>query len=172
MIGDRVQLQQVIVNLLVNSVQAIGHAGTKDGRVELSTGLGPGGEVVFVIRDNGPGIPEEDLDRIFEGFFTTKDEGMGLGLAICQSIMTAHGGGIAASNRPEGGACFRLWLPAEADAGLTSPKGQDIPSFGVPDYRPAQWWRGAEIHDPSSRFQAPAVTQRRRPVPRSREVNS
>jgi two-component system sensor kinase FixL len=114
-IGDRVQLQQVIVNLLVNSVQAIAHAGTRDGRVELSTGLGPGGEVVFVIRDNGPGIPEDDLDRIFEGFFTTKDEGMGLGLAICQSIMAAHGGGIAASNRPEGGACFRLWLPAEPD---------------------------------------------------------
>jgi signal transduction histidine kinase len=112
-IGDRVQLQQVIVNLLVNSVQAIGQADAKDGRVELSSGLGPGGEVVFVIRDNGPGIPDGDLDRIFEGFFTTKDEGMGLGLAICQSIMTAHGGGIAASNRPEGGACFRLWLPAE-----------------------------------------------------------
>ncbi|MGF6232733.1 two-component system sensor kinase FixL [Inquilinus ginsengisoli] len=112
-IGDRVQLQQVVVNLLVNGVQAIGQA--KDGRVELSTGLGAGGEVVFVIRDNGPGIPEDDLDRIFEGFFTTKEEGMGLGLAICQSIMTAHGGGIAASNRPEGGACFRLWLPAEPD---------------------------------------------------------
>jgi signal transduction histidine kinase len=112
-IGDRVQLQQVVVNLLVNSVQAIGQA--KAGRVELSTGLGAGGEVVFVIQDNGPGIPNGDLDRIFEGFFTTKEEGMGLGLAICQSIMTAHGGGIAASNRPEGGACFRLWLPAEPD---------------------------------------------------------
>jgi C4-dicarboxylate-specific signal transduction histidine kinase len=110
-IGDRVQLQQVVVNLLVNSVQAIGQA--KAGRVELSTGLGPGSEVVFAIRDNGPGIPEDDLDRIFEGFFTTKDEGMGLGLAICQSIMAAHGGDIAASNRPEGGACFRLWFPAE-----------------------------------------------------------
>ncbi|MDR6288388.1 signal transduction histidine kinase [Inquilinus ginsengisoli] len=112
-IGDRVQLQQVIVNLLVNSAQAIGQAGAKGGLVELSTGLSEAGEVVFVIRDNGPGIPAEDLDRIFEGFFTTKDEGMGLGLAICQSIMTAHGGGIVASNRPEGGACFRLWLPAE-----------------------------------------------------------
>lgn len=114
-IGDRVQLQQVIVNLLVNSVQAVAQADTRDGRVELSTGLGPGGEVVFVIRDNGPGIPEDDLDRIFEGFFTTKEEGMGLGLAICQSIMAAHGGGIAASNRPEGGASFRLWLPAEPE---------------------------------------------------------
>jgi signal transduction histidine kinase len=115
-IGDRVQLQQVIVNLLVNSVQAIGQAGARDGRIELSTGLGEGGEVIFVIRDNGPGIPEENLERIFDGFFTTKEEGIGLGLAICQSIMTAHGGGIVASNRPEGGACFRLWLPQERGA--------------------------------------------------------
>lgn len=115
-IGDRVQLQQVIVNLLVNSVQAISQICAKDGRVELNTELGAEGEVVFVIRDNGPGIPDEDIDRIFEGFFTTKDEGMGLGLAICQSIVTAHGGGIAASSRREGGACFRLWLPAEPEA--------------------------------------------------------
>jgi signal transduction histidine kinase len=112
-IGDRVQLQQVVVNLLVNSIQAIGQAG--DGRIELSTGLGREDEVAFVIRDNGPGIPEENLDRIFDGFFTTKEEGIGLGLAICQSIMAAHGGGIAASNSPEGGACFRLWLPAERE---------------------------------------------------------
>jgi two-component system sensor kinase FixL len=119
-IGDRVQLQQVVVNLLVNSIQAIGQAigqaGARDGRIELCTGLGDGGEVAFVIRDNGPGIAEEDLERIFDGFFTTKEEGIGLGLAICQSIMTAHGGGIAASNRSEGGACFRLWLPAERGA--------------------------------------------------------
>ncbi|WP_179221876.1 PAS domain-containing sensor histidine kinase [Inquilinus limosus] len=113
-IGDRVQLQQVVVNLLVNSIQAIGQAG--EGRIELSTGLGRDGEVAFVIRDNGPGIPEENLDRIFDGFFTTKEEGIGLGLAICQSIMAAHGGGIAASNSPEGGACFRLWLPAQRGA--------------------------------------------------------
>lgn len=114
-IGDRVQLQQVVVNLLVNSIQAIGQTEGKDGRIELGTGLGRNGEVTFVIRDNGPGIAEENLERIFDGFFTTKAEGIGLGLAICQSIMTAHGGGIAASNRPEGGACFRLWLPAERD---------------------------------------------------------
>ncbi len=120
-IGDRVQLQQVVVNLLVNSIQAIGQAngqaGAKDGHIDLSTGVGPGGEVVFTIRDDGPGILEKDLDRVFESFFTTKEEGMGLGLAICQSIMTAHGGGIAASNRPEGGACFRFWLPAEPARG-------------------------------------------------------
>jgi two-component system, LuxR family, sensor kinase FixL len=48
----------------------------------------------------------------FDGFFTTEEEGMGLGLAICQSVMAAHGGGIAVSNSPEGGACFRLWIPA------------------------------------------------------------
>ncbi|WP_343717389.1 ATP-binding protein, partial [Inquilinus sp.] len=114
-IGDRVQLQQVVVNLLVNGIQAIGLIEGKDGRIELTTGLGRNGEVAFTIQDNGPGIAEENMERIFDGFFTTKEEGIGLGLAICQSIMAAHGGGIAASNRPEGGACFRLWLPAERD---------------------------------------------------------
>jgi signal transduction histidine kinase len=114
--GDRVQLQQVMVNLLVNSIQAIGQAGVKDGHIELTTGLGDGGAVVAAIRDNGPGIAEENLERVFDGFFTTKAEGLGLGLAICQSIVTAHGGGIAAANRPEGGACFRLWLPSEHSA--------------------------------------------------------
>src|SRR3546814_6011662 len=102
--GDRVQLQQVIVNLLVNSIQAIPNAG----KIFVETELRPDTTVSLTIYDNGPGIPEEDIDRVFEGFFTTKDEGIGVGLAICQSIITAHGGDIAASNRPEGGACFRF----------------------------------------------------------------
>src|SRR3546814_6552593 len=111
--GDRVQLQQVIVNLLVNSIQAIPNAG----KIFVETELRPDTTVSLTIYDNGPGIPEEDIDRVFEGFFTTKDEGIGVGLAICQSIITAHGGDIAASNRPEGGACFRIWLPAASQIG-------------------------------------------------------
>src|SRR3546814_4974208 len=84
--GDRVQLQQVIVNLLVNSIQAIPNAG----KIFVETELRPDTTVSLTIYDNGPGIPEEDIDRVFEGFFTTKDEGIGVGLAICQSIITAH----------------------------------------------------------------------------------
>lgn len=112
-IGDRVQLQQVIVNLMVNSLQAIAQAGIAEGAITLNTGIGEDGRVTLRIGDNGPGIAGEHLDRIFEGFFTTKAEGIGIGLAICQSIVAAHNGEIAASNAPGGGACFRLGLPAQ-----------------------------------------------------------
>jgi signal transduction histidine kinase len=113
--GDRVQLQQVVVNLLLNAVQAIAQGGTPGGRIDLGTARAAGGAVVFAIHDSGPGIAEEDLDRIFGSFFTTKEEGIGIGLAICQSIVAAHGGTIAVSNHPDGGALFRCSLPAAAE---------------------------------------------------------
>jgi signal transduction histidine kinase len=109
-LGDRIQLQQVVVNLLVNSLQAL--AGIERGRIELATGPDGAGGVRFSIRDTGPGIAPEDIDRVFEGFFTTKAEGMGIGLAVCQSIIAAHGGAIAAANHEQGGACFHFSLPS------------------------------------------------------------
>jgi C4-dicarboxylate-specific signal transduction histidine kinase len=109
--GDRIQLQQVVVNLLVNSVQAIAQGSGSARRIDLCTGADGDGTVVFSIRDTGPGIAEENLERIFDSFFTTKDAGMGIGLAICKSIVTAHGGRIAVSNHPDGGAQFQFWLP-------------------------------------------------------------
>ena len=109
-LGDRVQLQQVVVNLLVNSLQAL--TGVEKGRIELATGPDGAGGVRFSIRDTGPGIAAQDLDRVFEGFFTTKAEGMGIGLAVCQSIIAAHGGAIAVSNHEQGGACFHFSLPS------------------------------------------------------------
>jgi signal transduction histidine kinase len=111
-LGDRVQLQQVIVNLLVNGLQAM--AGTTDGRIELGAGVDDDKAVFFSIRDTGPGIAEENLGRVFDGFFTTKEDGMGIGLAVCQSIIAAHGGRISAANHPDGGALFRFSLPAAA----------------------------------------------------------
>lgn len=110
--GDRVQLQQVVVNLLVNGIQAIQQKHASAGAIELSTDLDDHDAVTFTIRDNGPGIAEEDFNRVFNSFFTTKEEGMGIGLAICQSIIAAHGGAIGASNLPEGGARFWFSLPA------------------------------------------------------------
>jgi len=110
-LGDRVQLQQVIVNLLINAVQALALAGATHGRIELET-ADTGAAVTFTIRDSGPGIAQEHLERIFGSFFTTKDDGIGIGLALCQSIIAAHGGTIAVSNHPEGGAIFRFSLPA------------------------------------------------------------
>lgn len=108
-VGDRIQLQQVVVNLLLNAVQAIESLG--DGEIVVSTEIDVVGALVLSLRDNGPGIPPENLDRIFDGFFTTKEQGMGIGLAICQSIVAAHGGALSVANRPEGGAEFRVVLP-------------------------------------------------------------
>jgi signal transduction histidine kinase len=114
--GDRVQLQQVVVNLLLNAVQAVGHGDRTKGRIDIRTDSEARGWVTFAIHDSGPGITEENLDRVFGSFFTTKADGMGIGLAICQSIIAAHGGTIAASNNPRGGALFRFLLPAAAVA--------------------------------------------------------
>lgn len=113
--GDRIQLQQVIVNLLMNSVQAIDHAAVSQRTIHIAIHPEADGFVSFSICDSGPGIAEEDLERLFESFFTTKEGGMGIGLAICRSIVAAHGGSIIASNHPAGGAEFRFVLPiAEA----------------------------------------------------------
>jgi signal transduction histidine kinase len=111
LVGDRVLLQQVIVNLVLNSIQALAQKYDRGGVIQIHTGLEEGGALILAIRDNGPGIPAENLDRIFDGFFTTKAEGMGIGLSVCQSIIAAHGGRIGASNHPDGGAVLRFSLP-------------------------------------------------------------
>ncbi|RCS21904.1 PAS domain S-box protein [Phyllobacterium salinisoli] len=110
-LADRVQLQQVIVNLLVNSIQAIAQESRSVRQIDLATYEDGEGAVTFSIHDSGPGIPVCNLDSIFDSFFTTKETGMGIGLAICQSIILAHGGSICASNHPDGGAQFRFSLP-------------------------------------------------------------
>jgi two-component system, LuxR family, sensor kinase FixL len=108
--GDRVQLQQVIVNLLVNSMQAIEQSAATTRQIHLATYVDVR-TVGFSIHDSGPGIAEENLSRVFDGFFTTKDEGMGIGLAVCHSIIVAHGGSMAVSNHRDRGAYFSFSLP-------------------------------------------------------------
>lgn len=111
--GDRIQLQQVIVNLIVNSIQAMKVTSQMQREIHLETGLNETGRITFAIRDTGTGIPLDHMDQIFDGFFTTKEGGLGIGLAICQSIIRAHGGEITASNHPQGGAKFHFALPAD-----------------------------------------------------------
>ncbi|OHT19128.1 Sensor histidine kinase TmoS [Sphingomonas haloaromaticamans] len=110
-IGDRIQLQQVIVNLLMNSIQALEAGSGAECAIILETGLDDDGIVFLSVRDTGPGIDSVNLEHVFEGFFTTKESGLGIGLVICQSIIVAHGGHIAAANHPEGGAEFRFTVP-------------------------------------------------------------
>jgi C4-dicarboxylate-specific signal transduction histidine kinase len=109
--GDRIQLQQVVVNLLCNSGQALATVSPERREISVATFRNSPDSVGFSICDTGPGIPEADLERVFGRFFSTKEKGMGIGLTICQSIIYAHGGTIAASNRPEGGAEFRVVIP-------------------------------------------------------------
>lgn len=110
--ADRVQLQQVIINLLVNSVQAlVRRGGPGCGRILVWTSCDGNRFASIGVTDNGPGIAASDLERVFDSFYSTKESGLGVGLAICQTIVAAHGGEIAASNCPEGGAQFTFTLP-------------------------------------------------------------
>ena len=112
--GDRVQLQQVVLNLLINAMDAMNGYPPEARRVALSvTSLATGVEVA--VTDSGHGIPEENLKRVFDSFFTTKPNGLGMGLAISQSIIAAHGGRLAAENNANGGATFRMRLPASGE---------------------------------------------------------
>jgi C4-dicarboxylate-specific signal transduction histidine kinase len=111
--GDRVQLQQVVLNLVQNAQHAMRDADSlAASRVMVSTGAGDGG-VHIAVRDHGAGIAADQIGRVFEPFFSTKHEGLGLGLAISRSIVELHGGNITARNRPEGGAEFLVRLPVE-----------------------------------------------------------
>jgi C4-dicarboxylate-specific signal transduction histidine kinase len=109
--GDRVQLQQVLLNLVMNGSDAM--EGMRKGRrLTVRTRLLAPGQVEVAVSDLGTGIPEEDLERIFSPFVTSKAEGMGLGLAVCTTIVQSHGGKLWASNNPDGGATLSLSLPA------------------------------------------------------------
>lgn len=108
---DRVQLQQVVVNLVVNAIQAMEAVGGTRRTIIISTASGAEGNLHLRVSDSGPGIPEAHMSRLFEGFFSTKEAGMGIGLAICRSIIAAHGGTIGAANVAAGGAVFDVVLP-------------------------------------------------------------
>jgi C4-dicarboxylate-specific signal transduction histidine kinase len=111
-VGDRTQIQQIVVNLTINAVQAMTQLAPADRRISVRTMLPDGEMVRCSIEDSGPGIDPEHLPRLFDSFFTTKDTGMGMGLAICQSIVEAHGGRIRANNSSAlGGAHFSFDLP-------------------------------------------------------------
>jgi C4-dicarboxylate-specific signal transduction histidine kinase len=113
-LGEWVQLQQVLINLVSNACDAMAGTAAHQRMITITTSLTSEGSVQLSVRDRGDGIPEGRLDQIFEAFFTTKENGLGLGLAICRSIAIAHGGRLWATNNPSGGATFHLTLsPAE-----------------------------------------------------------
>jgi PAS domain S-box-containing protein len=114
--GDRVQLQQVVVNLAVNAIQAMTLANGTPRILTVRTAATTDGGVMLEVEDAGPGIADDAFGRLFESFFTTKATGMGIGLTICRSIIEAHGGRISVNNRTDrSGARFTILLPSQPE---------------------------------------------------------
>ena len=109
-ICDDIQLQQVIINLVVNAIDAMKDTPTENRIISIRTSHVEEFAELSV-SDRGSGIPEDKLKEVFEPFFTSKAEGMGMGLSIARSIIQAHAGEISAKNRDHGGASFRIMLP-------------------------------------------------------------
>jgi PAS domain S-box-containing protein len=109
--GDRVQLQQVVLNLLLNAVEAMGSVEVAPRELLISTKQDHTG-VLVAVHDSGPGIHPEHLERVFNSFYTTKPSGTGMGLSICRSIIDAHGGRLWAEANEPRGAIFQFTLPA------------------------------------------------------------
>ena len=109
--GDRVQLQQVMINLVINAIQAM--SGVEDVReLHISTEYDASEGVCVAVRDTGPGLCAEKLPDLFEPFYTTKPAGMGMGLSICRTIIADHGGRLWASEHNAKGALFQFTIPA------------------------------------------------------------
>jgi C4-dicarboxylate-specific signal transduction histidine kinase len=113
-VGDRVALQQVVLNLIVNACDAMRLDEPDQRQLTIATALDGEGAVQVAVVDRGAGLPADGIERVFEPFFTTKQDGLGLGLMICRSIVVAHGGRLWARNNADRGATFAFTLPAQS----------------------------------------------------------
>jgi C4-dicarboxylate-specific signal transduction histidine kinase len=113
-LADRVQLQQVILNLIKNAVEAMSAVDPNSRRLHIKTELDESQNIVATVQDSGPGIDPRNIKRIFDRFFTTKSQGMGMGLAICRSIIEAHDGRLWAEAGVHRGSLFRISLPCNS----------------------------------------------------------
>jgi signal transduction histidine kinase len=112
-LADRVQLQQVVLNLMMNAIEAMGSVQNGARVLGVNSEVRDGRDIVITVRDSGPGIDPDNLDRIFDRFFTTKSNGMGMGLSICRSIVEAHNGRLWAEPGVRPGSVFRILLPID-----------------------------------------------------------
>ncbi len=114
--GDAIQLQQVLLNLILNGLDALRERGPDEKVLSIASGLDSDGCVTVTVRDNGPGVEPSQKGQLFEPFFTTKTGGVGLGLPISRSIIETHGGKIWAQPAAPHGATFAFSLPASSPA--------------------------------------------------------
>lgn len=110
--GDRIQLQQVLLNLLINAIQAMAAVDDRSRELLIRSRERDPGQILVEVRDSGVGVDPEHTDHLFDAFFTTKTDGMGMGLSICRSIIDVHGGRIWASQNDGHGTIFQFTLPA------------------------------------------------------------
>jgi two-component system sensor histidine kinase DctS len=126
--ADPILIEQVAANLVRNACDAVA---SQEGerRIEVHTALGAGGHFVKVsVTDNGPGLGGRSIETLCAPFYSTKSEGMGMGLAICRSIIELHYGGLDAEDVPSGGACLSFTVPCTgADDHLDHPEEEDVP---------------------------------------------
>ncbi len=115
-LGDPLQLQQVVVNLLLNGIEAASVVTDRPRRLVATSRRTAAGEILVAVRDSGVGIDPKDDKRIFDAFFTTKPQGMGMGLSICQSIIEAHGGRLWAKANDDYGATLEFNLPVDGES--------------------------------------------------------
>ena len=113
--GDRIQLQQVVLNLILNAIEAMGSIAAGPRELQISTEQTPENGVLVTVSDSGPGIDPEHVERVFEAFYTTKISGVGMGLSICRSIIGDHGGRLWADTNEARGAVFQFTLPARRE---------------------------------------------------------
>ena len=111
-VGDRVQLQQVVINLVINAIQAMASVTARPRELSIRSRRNEAGHVLIEVADSGHGIGSTKADQLFKAFFTTKPAGMGMGLSICRSIIEAHGGTVWATDNTPSGAVFHFTLPA------------------------------------------------------------
>jgi len=109
--GDAVQLQQVVINLMVNAIQAMADIEGRMRKLVLRSSLSEAGAITVAVQDSGPGFSEDKAAHLFDAFYTTKSDGMGIGLSICRTIIEAHGGRISATATEGQGATFSFTLP-------------------------------------------------------------
>jgi signal transduction histidine kinase len=112
--GDRILLQQVILNLLINAIEAVTPVEREHRKLQITTQRSDPGTVMIAVSDTGIGFGEKSFEDISKAFFTTKPNGMGMGLSISRSIVTSHGGHLWAEPNPDRGATFQFTLPLDA----------------------------------------------------------
>ncbi|SDI24194.1 PAS domain S-box-containing protein [Bradyrhizobium lablabi] len=117
-LADRIQLQQVILNLMINAVEALTAVPDAERVLQIATTIVPSGDVSLTVSDSGPGLDVEKLEEIFGAFYTTKPDGMGMGLAVSRSIIEAHGGSLWANKNEPRGAIFQFTLPKDQGENL------------------------------------------------------